>query len=291
MPIRGPPVRTSPRLRVQPAAAHYRGQLYVMGGFETTLTSSGGGPPTASWAVTNTTEAMASNGSWSNHTDLGVALAGAGATVIHDEVVLMGGASSTGAQRARMAGFETPMHGATWATSFTRCTAWPGRTTTTPPTCSVAIQGTPRGVGCNCVPPTTATSVQRNMGGTITSPPIDVRTAADGDALLRWVRLDGSAPAGTSLGLPVQNGPGCTAAERDGLVAHDRELQLQPPHRKPHGPGAEHRRERTFRPGIPRSGPMVPMPRRDEHDRRRGVDPTGHGRRVVGHGGNGVHQR
>ena len=37
--------------------------------------------------------------------------------------------------------------------------------------------------------------------------PIDVRTTADGDALLRWIRLDGTAPAGTSLGLQYRTAP------------------------------------------------------------------------------------
>ena len=144
--------------RVQPAAAYYRGQLYVMGGYETTLTSSGGGgPPSASWDITNTTEVMASNGSWSNHTDLGVALAGAGATVIHDEIVLMGGASSTEHNAARTDGCPRPTRGATWGTSSTPYTACHGRTTTTPPSSLEATQATPRGVGCSFAPRTTAT--------------------------------------------------------------------------------------------------------------------------------------
>ena len=193
--------------RVQPAAAHYRGQLYVMGGFETTLTSSGSGPPTASWAVTNTTEVMASNGSWSNHTDLGVALAGAGATVIHDEVVLMGGASSTGAQRRtygwlpdtdawrNMGNLIHPVHSMAW-THYNNATYVFGGDSGNPSWGWMQLRSTNN----RYVSPA-------EHGGTITSPPIDLRTAADGDALLRWVRLDGSAPAGTSLGLQYRTAP------------------------------------------------------------------------------------
>ena len=194
--------------RVQPAAAYYRGQLYVMGGYETTLTSSGGGgPPSASWDITNTTEVMASNGSWSNHTDLGVALAGAGATVIHDEIVLMGGASSTGAQRRtygwlpetdtwrNMGNLIHPVHSMSWA-HYNNATFVFGGDSGNPSWSWMQLRSTNN----RYVSPAA-------HSGTITSPPIDVRTTADGDALLRWIRLDGTAPAGTSLGLQYRTAP------------------------------------------------------------------------------------
>ena len=194
--------------RVQPAAVHYRGQLYVMGGFETTLTSSGGGgPPSASWDVTNTTEVMASNGSWSNHTDLGVALAGAGASVIHDEVVLFGGASSTGAQRRSygwlpdtdawrtMGNLIHPVHSMSWA-QYDNATYVFGGDSGNPAWSWLQIRSTNN----RYISPAAHT-------GTLTSPPIDLRTAVDGDALLRWVHLDGSAPSGTSLGLQYRTAP------------------------------------------------------------------------------------
>ena len=194
--------------RVQPAAAHYRGQLYVMGGFETTLTSSGGGgPPSASWDVTNTTEVMASNGSWSNHTDLGVALAGAAATIIHDEIVLMGGASSTGAQRRtygwlpdtdawrNMGNLIHPVHSMSW-THYNNATYVLGGDSGNPSWSWMQLRSTNN----RYVSPAAHT-------GTITSPPIDLRTTNDGDALLRWIRLDGTAPSGTSLGLQYRTAP------------------------------------------------------------------------------------
>ncbi len=194
--------------RVQPAAAYYRGQLYVMGGFETTLTSTGGGgPPSASWDVTNTTEVMASNGSWSNHTDLGVALAGAAATVIHDEVVLFGGASSTGAQRRtygwlpdtdawrNMGNLIHPVHSTSW-THYNNATYVLGGDSGNPSWNWMQIRSTNN----RYISPAEHT-------GTLTSPPIDLRSTTDGDALLKWIRLDGSAPSGTSLGLQYRTAP------------------------------------------------------------------------------------
>ena len=100
---------------------------------------------------------MASNGSWSNHTDLGVALAGAGATVIHDEIVLMGGASSTGPQRRtygwlpetdawrNMGNLIHPVHSMSWAHYNNATFVFGGDS------------GNPRGVGCSFVPRTTVT--------------------------------------------------------------------------------------------------------------------------------------
>ena len=195
--------------RVQPAAAHYRGSLYVMGGFETTLTpSGGGGPPTANWAVTNTTEVMlTSNGTWSNHTDLGVALAGAAATVIHDEIVLMGGASSTGAQRRsygwlpdtdawrNMGNLMTAVHSMAW-TTYGNATYVIGGDAGNPSWNWLQIRSTAN----RYISPAEHT-------GDMTSPPIDLRSSTDGDALLRWIRLDGSTPPGTSLGLQYKTAP------------------------------------------------------------------------------------
>ena len=194
--------------RVLPAAAHYRGNLYVMGGYTTTATSSGGGPPTASWDLTNTTERMhMSNGTWSNHTDLGVAISGAGATVIHDEIVLFGGASSTGAQRRtygwlpdtdewrNMGNLLIAVHSMAW-TQYNNATYVIGGDSGNPSWNWLQLRSTSN----RYVSPAEHT-------GTLTSPPIDLRSAADGDAMFRWIRLDGNTPAGTALGLQYRTAP------------------------------------------------------------------------------------
>ena len=193
--------------RVQPAAAHYRGKLYVMGGYTTTSTSVGGGPPQVTQTPTNTTEVMLSNGSWTNHTDLGVALAGAGAEVIHDEIVLFGGASSTGAQRRSygwlpetdvwrsMGNLGRAVHTMAW-TQYNNATFIVGGDSGNPSWGWMQIRSNVN----RYVSPAEHT-------GTLVSPPIDLRTTTDGDALLRWIRLDGNAPSGTSLGLQYKTAP------------------------------------------------------------------------------------
>lgn len=184
--------------RIAPAAAVYRGQLYVMGGLMAAATSWGG----IQLNPMNTTEAYDPNtATWSNQSDLGVAIAGSSAHVIHDEIVLMGGYASGGSTRYTYGYIPDidawrQMGDLGQAALFRATTMYLNQTWAVGGDANLAFGGWHQlrtGVDRYTSPPT---HVAVGM-----SPAFDLRTAADGQSILRWIRLAAQEPSGTDLGI------------------------------------------------------------------------------------------
>jgi hypothetical protein len=205
--------------RIAPSVAGYHGKVYVIGGAFTTPSTWGG----LLYNPTNTTEVYDPlSGTWSNHTDIGAFIAASSVHVIHDEIVLLGGVGSGGATQYTYGwlpetGAWRQMGDLGRAASFLASTQYTNHT--------YAVGGDGRWqVG---YAPTPLFGMDRYISppqhvAVLISPAFDLRTSADGQAFLRWVRLAGQEPSGTDLGLQYRTAtqsallPGATWYPRTG---------------------------------------------------------------------------
>jgi len=209
--------------RIAPALAAYHGKLYVIGGAFTTPTTWGG----LLYNPTNTTEVYDPvAGTWSNHTDIGAFIAASSVHVIHDEIVLLGGVGSGGATQYTYgwlpeSGAWRQMGDLGRSASFRASTLYNNHT--------YAVGGDGRWQVGNA--PNPQTGMDRYISppqhvAVVLSPAFDLRTAADGQAFLRWVRLAGQEPSGTDLGLQYRTStqsallPGATWMPRTGGLGY-----------------------------------------------------------------------